>query len=241
VVLRAPKKIEGEIIRLDIDSANNPVCLFSGRMSGGSLSLPLVWFEGNSGEKIKTLNLGEIFSFVAHLRILRPRDLILVNGILNKERPAINSLHLIDFNSKVIKSFSPLRIKENDITRTIRNNQDYFSSPPKYDPEGELIFQAFPEAGLIKCFDPDGNQVAETEWIGKDIFLVHSGDLLIKGQDGFLVFKKEGNHFEPAKTVIKDGKGNPVRGYPVAQDGSGRFYFLGGQESQTLLIYWLED
>jgi|GEM_PF-1136106 len=241
VVLRAPQKIEGEIIRFDIDGTGNVVCLFTGRMAGNSLFLPLIWFEGNSGQKIREINLGEIFNFVAHLKILRPKDLILVNGIEKNEGLPRNSLHLTDFNLNLIKSFSPLKEQRGDMTSLLKNNPDYFAAAPKYDPDSEIIFQAFPEAGLIKCFNLNGNQVAETEWVGKDIILVHSGDLWIKGKDGFNVFKKKGNRFEPAKLIIKDDKGNTIPWYPVAQDTNGRVYFLGGDEFQTLMIYSIEN
>lgn len=240
VLLKAPQKIEGEITRLDLDHEGNVVCLLSGRMTGNSLFLPLVWFDGISGQKIREINLGEKFNFVAHLKILKPNDLILVNGIVKDERPPRNSLHLVDFNLNLIKSFSPLKEQNGDTTSLINMNPDHFASSPKYDSDNSLIFQAFPSAGLIKCFDLNGNQVAETEWVGRNLFIVQAGELWIKDDEGFSVFKKKGNRFEPEHISLKDDQSKPIPWYPVAQDANGRFYFLGDKTFQTLKIYLLE-
>lgn len=194
-----------------------------------------------AGKKIREINLGEKFNIVTHLQILRPKNLMLVNGIAKDEGLPRNSLHLVDFNLNLIKSFSPLKEQLGDTTSLMDKNPDYFAVAPKFDPDNLIIFQAFPAAGIIRYFDLNGNQVGETEWVGRNIFLVHSGDLWIKDKEGFRVFKKKGDRFEPAKLWIKDDKGNPIPGYPVAQDTNGRIYFLGGDKSQTLKIYVLEN
>ncbi|NPV82454.1 MAG: hypothetical protein HPY46_02560 [Candidatus Aminicenantes bacterium] len=203
--------------------------------------LPLVWFDGISGQKIREINLGEMFNLVTHFQILRPNDLILVNGIAKDVKLPRNSLHLLDFNLNLIKSFSPLKEQLGDTPSLTDKNPDYFAVAPKFDPDNQIIFQAFPGAGLIRYFDLNGNQVGETEWVGRNVFLVHTGDLWFKDKDGFMVFKKKGNRFEPAGLSLKEDKGSSTPGYPVAQDTSGRIYFLGGDKSQTLKIYVLEN
>lgn len=241
IIQHGPQKIEGEITRFDVDSNGNPVCLLTGRMTPKYFYLPLVWFDGISGQKIREINLGEMFNLVTHFQILRPNDLILVNGIAKDVKLPRNSLHLLDFNLNLIKSFSPLKEQLGDTPSLIDKNPDYFAVAPKFDPDNQIIFQAFPGAGLIRYFDLNGNQVGETEWVGRNVFLVHTGDLWFKDKDGFMVFKKKGNRFEPAGLSLKEDKGSSTPGYPVAQDTSGRIYFLGGDKSQTLKIYVLEN
>lgn len=239
VILRAPQKIEGEITEFDIDNNGNPACVFTGRQAGSYFDLPLVWFDGITGKKIREINLGEIFNFVAHMIILRPKDIILVNGIAKDEGLRKHSLHLVDFNGNRLKSFSPLK-KQRDIPEIIDENRDYFASPPQIDPNNMTIFQAFPSTGLIEYFDSSGNRIGETEWIGRDTFLIHSGNLWIKDAEGFRVLEKKGNSFIPTEVRIKNDKKARVPWFPIASDSSGNIYFLGEKEFQTLKIYALQ-
>lgn len=236
VILRAPQKIEGEITKFDIDNEGNAVCVFRGRTTGNYFYLPLVWFDGITGKKIREINLGEIFGLVTQIKILRPKDLILINGLARNEKPIKHSLHLIDFNGNLLRSFSPLK-HQGDGPEIIDKNSDYFAVAPYFDPDNLLIFQAFPELGQVKYFDLNGNQIGEADWSSKNTFLIYSGNLWIKDKEGFRIFEKKGNTFVPTEAMVKADNNSPINGYPIAIDSSGKIYFLGGKESQMLRIY----
>ncbi|MDD8031835.1 MAG: hypothetical protein PHQ25_07535 [Acidobacteriota bacterium] len=240
VILTAPQTIEGEITKFDIDNLGNPVCVFAGRYTENRASLPLVWFDGITGKKIREINLGEKFNLVAHLKILRPKDIILVNGIAKDEGLPRHSLHLVDFNGNRLKSFSPLK-EQAAFPEIVNRNPDYFAVDPKIDSNSLIIFQAFPSKGLIDYFDYAGNRLGDTEWAGSDLFLAYSGNLWIRDKDGFKVLEKKGDRFVPIKAKIKDDQGAPIKWYPLALDSSGKIYFLGDKTLQTLKIYRLQD
>ena len=237
IVLRAPQKNEGEIVEFDIDRVGNPVCLFRGRVEGASFVAPLIWFDGVTGDKIREVNLGQDFSFVAQMRILRPRDLILVNGLVKREIPPGHSLHLIDFNGNRLGAFSSFEKRQGDVPTIIGANQDHFGSPILIDPDHLRIFEAFPSTGLIRYFDYAGNALGETEWMGRNPFLVHSGNLWFRDAEGYRVVEKKENRFVPTEDRIKDDKGMRVPWYPLTSDSRGNLYFLGDTEFQTLKIY----
>lgn len=239
VILRAPQKIEGEITKFDIDNAGNPACIFSGRQEGNYFYLPLVWFDGITGKKIREINLGEKFNFVAHIKILRPKDIILVNGIAKNEELRKHSLHLVDFNGNCLKSFSPCK-EQGNVEDVINKNQDYFASPPQIDSNNMIIFQAFPSISLIEIFDYSGNHIGETEWIGKKKFLIYSENLWFQDAEGFIVLEKKGNNYIATKVKIRDEKKAPIPWYPIATDSSGNIYFLGDKQLQTLKIYAIQ-
>lgn len=237
IVLRAPQKNEGEIVEFDIDRVGNPVCLFRGRVEGASFVAPLIWFDGVTGDKIREVNLGQDFSFVAQMRILRPRDIILVNGIAKGEMPPGYSLHLVDFNGNRLGAFSPFEKRQGDILTIIDANRDSFGSPILIDPDNMTIFQAFPSTGLIRYFNYAGHALGETEWMDRNTFLIHSGSLWFRDEEGYRVVEKKENRFVPTEKRIKDDTGTRVPWYPVSSDSQGNLYFLGNREFQTLKIY----
>lgn len=239
VILRAPQKIEGEIIKFDIDNNGNPVCVFFGRKEGSYFIFPLVWFDGITGRKIREINLGEKFNFVAHIKILRPKDIVLVNGVAKDEELRKHSLHLVDFNGNCLQSFSPFK-KQGNLDDVLKENQDYFASPPQIDSNSMTILQAFPSISLIEIFDYSGNHIGQTEWIRRKKFLIHSENLWFQDAEGFRVFEKKGNNYIPTKVIIKDVKKAPVHWYPIATDSSGNIYFLGEKEFQALKIYTMQ-
>jgi len=240
VVLRAPRRNEGEIIKFDIDGYGNSVCVFSGRLEEGKFRLPLAWYNGSTGEKLKEINLGERFSFIAHLRILRPRDLILVNGIASEEGFRNDSLHLLDFDGNHVNSFSPFGNQGLTVEAILERNGDYFASSPQFDSTNGIVFQALPEMKLIRYFDLAGNRLGETDWAERDHFLLHSGNIWFQGAEGFRVVEKKGNQYVPTNVNIKDADGARVPWHPVAVDSYGNIYFLGGKDLQSLIIYALK-
>lgn len=240
VILKAPQKIEGDIREFDIDNYGNPACVFTGTLAGSSFYLPVVWFDGITGKKIREINLGEIFSFVANMRILRPKDIILINGIAKNESLRKYSLHLVDFNGNHLRSFSPFKQQKGDIPDLIDENRDFFASRPQIDPNNMTIFQSFPATSRIQYFDYSGDPIGETEWLGKNTFLIHAGNLWIADSEGYRVLEKKGNSFIPTKVRIRDDKKTRVPWDPIASDLSGNIYFLGNKEFQTLKIYALK-
>ncbi len=240
VVLRAPRRNAGEIIKFDIDSYGNAVCGFTGRQEGSRFSLPLVWYDGSAGEKLKEINLGERFSFIAHLMILRPRDLILVNGISSEDAFQNDSLHLLDFNGNRVNSFSPFGNQGSTVEAVLERNGDYFASSPQFDSTNGIVFQALPEMKLIQHFDLAGNRLGETDWAERDLFFLHAGQIWFQGAEGFRVIEKKGNRYVPTGANIKDADGTRVPWHPVAVDSLGNVFFLGGKDLQTLKIYALK-
>ena len=184
IVLRAPKRTKARSWSSISTGSAIRYAFSGGRVEGASFVAPLIWFDGVTGDKIREVNLGQDFSFVAQMRILRPRDLILVNGLVKVEIPPGHSLHLIDFNGNRRGAFSSFEKRQGDVPTIIGANQDHFGSPILIDPDHLIISQAFPSTGLIRYFDYAGNALGETEWMGRNPFSGPFGKPLVQGCRG---------------------------------------------------------
>lgn len=230
ILYQAPLKLEGEILNFDIDIYDNPVCLFSPRKKGGYFFLPLMWFDAKTGKRIKEINLGETFDFVANINMLNPYDLILINGTIKDKKNKNKLLHIVDFNAKILKSFSSIENLDTS-EKMITKNLEYFAVRPKIDRINQRILQTLPSTDLIKIFNYSGEHIDDIKW-NKKIFFIRTGDLWLKENNSYVIFKNIGKKY--AKTEIKIPA---VKWHFLAEDISGKLYFIGGEEFQSLKIY----
>lgn len=243
IIFKAPSRVEGEIFHFDVDSSGNPVCMFSPRMAKETRTaiFPLVWFNGKNGNRIKELNLADLFELITFVKILRPENIILVNGIgKDDEKMKKYSLHIIDFNGTHIKSFSPVKDPSN-----IRGeqNREYFQPYLFFiDWRNKRILQGLPfaEEIRVRIFDYSGNQIDEMSldrscrWR----MLPHKNGIWIYNGKGEYAFFQSS-----AKKYLSTGN-KMVRiptEYFITSDWSGKLYFAGGEKSQILKIYTIEE
>lgn len=243
VIFRAPSRVEGEILDFDVDGSGNPVCMFSPRMfkETGTAIFSLVWFDGKNGNKIKELNLADLFELITFVRILRPENLILVNGIGKNENMKKYSLHIIDFDGRHIKSFSPVK-DPSDIRG--EQNKEYFQRYLFFiDWKNKKIFQGLPFADEIKVivFDYSGNQVGEMS-------LNHfSPWRILPHKNGIWIYNGKGEYeFFQSSTGKFLSTGIKMLRIPalsfITSDQYGNLYFADGdKKSQILSIYTIKE
>lgn len=226
LVYEAPSKIEGEIFNFDIDNDDNPVCAFTPRRKGGGFYFPIIWFDGTTGEKKREINLGETFDFVVHINILRPYDLILVNGTVGDPRYQDRTLHIMDFSGKILKSFSKI---ENLKTADIKKYS--FAVRPEIDHINQRILLAFLPLERIAIYDYSGKLLDEMKW-NKRRFLIYLGDLWLGDNKDYAIYKNVGHKYVQTKEKI-----SAFEGYFLASDLLGKLYYVAGKEFQYVKIY----
>ncbi len=241
LILRAPSRIEGEIGSFDLDNSSNIVCMFPPKMVKNITYIPLVWFDGN-GKRKREINLGNLFEVIISLKILRPEDIILVNGVMKEESLRKYSLHTIDFEGNHKNSFSPVgKISKEDIVSFVSNNREYFSSPRSLflDQKNRKILQFLPfsEGKKVRVFNYSGNLIDE---MSLDPYVRWR---IIPYNDGIWIYTtKEYTFFKSmgAKYFMTEKKMEAIPWYFLTSDLSGNLYFVGEKSFQVLKIYTME-
>ncbi len=236
IIFRAPLRVEGEIHHFDVDASGNPVCSFSARMVKNICIFPLVWFDGKNGNRIKEINLCDLFELITFLKILRPENIILINGIIRDENFRKYSLHTIDFNGRHLKSFSP--VKDPSDIRGEKNREYFQLYTFLIDWRNKRIFQGLPLPNemRVRVFDYSGNQIDEMSFEHGRFYRSipdENGIWIYNGGMEYEFYNILNGRYTPT------GRRMPVRRgeYFLAIDGSGNLYFAGGESFQILKVY----
>ncbi len=219
----------------DVDGAGNPVCVIKSRER---LSLPMIWFDGRTGEKLREIDLWKkkVIKGVVQMKILRPENLILFFGIRWEDEYKKYALHLADFDGNIINSFGESLIIDDETMWRGGwiNCLDLFS---------KRVFINSPVAsGIVHVFDiMTGRHICDLGDPKFRLYFTINGDLLCAKRDGFEIWKKEGDNYIPSGTKIKVNAPMGITlGFPVGKDETlRRLFFMGGEEQRILRVYTL--
>ncbi len=107
-----PREKEGRIYSFDITSQGDPVVLFQREAYQVAMvksSWVLYFYDGQSLLKKAEWDdnfLKQRFRGIAQVKVLRPYDLLMVRGERNGLTDNLKSLHVVDFEGNILRSFS---------------------------------------------------------------------------------------------------------------------------------------
>lgn len=255
-----PREKEGRIYSFDITSKGDPVILFQRdayQTFMGRSAWTLCFYDGQTLNKKAEWDdafLKSRFRSIAQVKVLRPEDLLLVRGIRNGSIDQLKSLHIVDFEGNILRSFSDYEKKLNPL-KNEREFSDIFSPEMLLiDEVNRRIFQKFYFSQKVKVFDYEGHLLDEFPWPTSEFtnFAV-AGNFLIweyfplsisgEGKSSHqrgpykLVFWN-GHRFMPSEQEIPY---NPaIDGVLIGSNSQGQLYFLSGSSRQILKIAKIE-
>jgi hypothetical protein len=258
---QGPEKREGAIMNLDVTASGDPVVLFKrtpDQVFSGKAAWACIVYNRLSLTKKKEFDFAvvkERFRTVSDLRVLRPRDEILIRGI-RPDRDDHHSLYVMDMTGKVLRSFSPYQ-GELDPLQDQMKFSDVFALGPcmlAIDSVNHRIFQKFPFSKIVKIFSFDGLPLSEIPWETSELsqFAVFNGDILWESfpvaQDGdgkmaqrqgpYIILRKQGNAYLSRGEHVECNPG--LNGILLSYDQAGNLYFLCGEERRVLKICRLD-
>lgn len=254
-----PLERKGSVYSFDITADGDPVILFQAppsQVAVGHTSWSLCFYDGQTLAKKAEWDdqfLKQRFRGLAEVKVLRPNNQLLVRGIKTGPADSLNSLHIVDFEGNILKSFSEYE-KRLDPLKNQREFSDVFAPQMLLvDENNRRIFQKFPFSQKVKVYDYAGQLLAEFPW---DTAVYTSfaavGDFLIweyfpfaSFPDGsqahqrgpYKLFYWRGNRYLPGKEIPYSPE---IDGVLIGFDATGKLYFLAGKSRQILKIAAIE-
>lgn len=253
-----PREKEGRIYSFDITSQGDPVILFKReayQVAMGKSSWVLCFYDGQSLIKKTEWDdnfLKQRFRSIAEVKVLRPYDLLLVRGERRGLPDNLKSLHVVDFEGHILRSFSDYEKKLDPLKDETEFSDVFSPGMLVVDEVNRRIFQKFYFSQKVKVFDYEGHELDKFPWPTSEFtaFAV-VGNFLIWEYFPFSPESKSGHQRGPYKLAFWNGNRfipstkeipyNPeIDGVLIGSNGQGLLFFLGGSIRQILKIARVE-
>ena len=220
------------LLSLDTDNEGNVVIMASKK------NWPfLIWLDPETGKVLRAMDLFKKFISIRDVKVLHPKNLIMIIGVPKDESLRKFSHHILDFQGNFVTSFFELKNKHVNLDSIMEANLDNFGGcPPRFDYSMERIYLCCPVSSTIKIFDYHGNKIGEVNWPERGLFFVKKGKIYVEKRSS------------KSAVIILPGKGTEEMeiwdsspGIPKGSDVNGNLFFLGGERGQILILASVEE